>query len=416
MQEMNGKQLQRAGLQSALDAMADTPVVAINGARQVGKSTLAQQLWASNGGQFVTLDDAAQRDAARADPRGFVERNIDGPLIIDEVQRAPELFRAIKAAVDRDRRPGRFVLTGSTRLLSQPGFADALVGRVEVVELWPLSQGELRETTDRFVDIVFDGVPSWTTSNITRQQLIGTLLAGGFPEAISRPANRRAAWFDSYLATLTQTVIRDLTGIERLAEMPRIIRLCAARSGLELNVTNFANELTLPPRTLDGYLASLANLFVVQLIPAWSTNVSKKVIRRPKLVMVDSGLAARLVGLTAESAALPTAPLGPLLESFVAMELRKHLSWSQHGTTLWHFRDRDGIEVDFVLERPDGTVVGIEVKASSAVSTRDTKGLRYLAERLGDRFVAGVVLSFMPEPTPLGDKLAALPLDVLWRL
>lgn len=410
---MSEPEFRRAALDTALAALADTPVVAINGARQVGKSTLARQLWQRAGGQVVTLDDETQRDAALADPRGFVERKFDGPLIIDEVQRVPELFRAVKAAVDRDRRPGRFILTGSTRLLSEPGFADALVGRVEVVELWPLSQGELHDRKDHFVADVFSRT-SFSPISLTRAELLRSVLAGGFPEALLRPPTRRSAWFDAYLATLTQSVIRDLTGIERLAEMPRIIRLCAARAGTELNVTNLAAELTLPPRTLDGYLAALAQLFIVQLIPAWSTNISKKVIRRPKLVMVDSGLAARLVGMTAESAAEPTAPLGPLVESFVAMELRKQLSWSQDGTTLWHFRDRDGAEVDFVLERPDGSIVGIEVKAGSSVSSRDTKGLRFLADRLGDRFVAGVVLSFMPEVTPLGERLTALPLNALW--
>ncbi len=410
---MEVEEFPRAALTRLLAAMADTPVVAINGARQVGKSTLARQLL-QRGGQLVTLDDQAQRAAAAADPRGFVERDLAGPLIIDEVQYVPELFRAVKAAVDRDRRPGRFVLTGSTRLLSQAGFADALVGRVEIVELWPLSQGELRGRVDGFADRVFDGSVSSTITGASRAESIAAVLQGGFPEVASRLKSRRGAWFDSYLRTLTETVVRDLSGIERVAEMPRVIRLCAARSGLELNVTNLAGELTLPPRTLDGYLATLANLFVLQLIPAWSTNVSKKVIRRPKMVLSDSGLAARLVGLTEESAALPTVPLGPILESFVAMELRKQLSWSSNGTTLWHFRDRDGMEVDFVLEQPDGSVVAIEVKASSTVTMRDTKGLRFLADRLGERFKAGVVLSFMPEPTPLGPKLSALPLQALW--
>ena len=364
---MEAKEYPRAALTSLVAAMVDTPVVAINGARQVGKSTLARQLL-QHGGQLVTLDDQAQRAAAAADPRGFVERDLAGPLIIDEVQYVPELFRAVKAAVDRDRRPGRFVLTGSTRLLSQAGFADSLVGRVEIVELWPLSQGELQGRVDRFADRVFEGSVGSTITGATRAESIAAVLQGGFPEVASRTHNRRGAWFDSYLRTLTETVVRDLSGIERVAEMPRVIRLCAARSGLELNVTNLAVELTLPPRTLDGYLATLANLFVVQLIPAWSTNVSKKVIRRPKMVLADSGLAARLVGLTEESAAMPTAPLGPILESFVAMELRKQLGWSSNGTTLWHFRDRDGIEVDFVMERPDGSVVAIEVKASSTVT------------------------------------------------
>jgi uncharacterized protein len=406
----------RAALASVLAAIADTPVVAINGARQVGKSTLAQQVLKLTHGQLLTLDDGAQRDAANADPRGFVERRTDGPLIIDEVQFAPPLFRALKAAVDRDRRPGRFILTGSTRLLSTAGFADALVGRLEVVELWPFTQGEIAgNTRHNFVDAAFEApLADSRPSGLTRVDYLERIVAGGFPEAVTRRADRRGAWFTNYLSTLMEKLIRDVSGIERIADLPRIIRLCAARSGEELNVASMANELGLPPRTLDGYLAFLANVFVIQLIPAWSTNLSKKVIRRPKLVIVDSGLAAHLTGTTVRRAEDPTAPIGALLETFVAMELRKQLGWSQQQPTLWHFRDRDGAEVDLVLERPDGTVVGIEVKASSTVSQRDTRGLTFLADRLGDRFHAGYVLSAMPEPTPLGPKLTALPLESLW--
>ncbi len=395
--------------------MADTPIVAINGARQVGKSTLAEQILHSAGGSLVTLDDDAQRSAAASDPRSFVERNIDGPLIIDEVQFGPQLYRALKAAVDRDRRPGRFIVTGSTKLLSTDGFADALVGRLEVVELWPFSQGEIHGSHDGFVDWAFGdrrvepglGPPSRID---TFQRIVG----GGFPEAITRQPRRRDAWFESYVVTLTEKLIRQLSGIERVAELPRLIKLCAARAGGELNVTSIANELGLPPRTVDGYLAVLANLFVIQLIPAWSTNLSKKVVRRPKLVMVDSGLACSLTGMTIDRIDDPAAPLGQLLESFVAMELKKQLTWSQTRATLWHFRDRDGAEVDLLLERADGQVVGIEVKASSTITSRDTKGLRFLAERLGDRFHAGYVISTMPEPTPLGDKIAAVPCSWLW--
>ncbi len=408
-------QLPRAALANVLAALGDTPVVAINGARQVGKSTLAQHVMALTGGQVVTLDDSPQRDAANADPRGFVERRIDGPLIIDEVQFAPPLFRALKAAVDRDRRPGRFILTGSTRLLSADGFADALVGRLEVVELWPFTQGEILGHPDDFVDRVFDDQPPvQPIGQLGRGDYLERVVVGGFPEAVARRPDRRGAWFSGYLSALTEKLIRDLSGIERIADLPRIIRLCAARSGEELNVTSMANELAIPPRTLDGYLAFLANLFVVQLVPAWSTNLSKKVIRRPKIVLVDSGLAAHLTGTTVARAADPTTPIGGLVEAFVAMELRKQASWSGHRPTLSHFRDRDGAEVDLILERPDGMIVGVEVKASTTVSSRDTRGLRFLADRLGDRFHAGYVLSMMPEPTPLGPKITALPIESLW--
>ena len=334
------------------EALTDTPIVAINGPRQVGKSTLATGVLERHGGVLVTLDDETQRRAANNDARGFAERIHAGPLIVDEVQFAPPLFRALKAAVDRDRRPGRFVLTGSTRLLSADGFADGFVGRLEVVELWPLTQGEIDSQPDGFIDWAFsDDHSTPVSSELTRYDYAKRIDRGGFPEAIHRVDKRRSRWFASYLTTLVEKVVRQVSGIERSREIPKILRVCAARSGDELNVTRVANELGLPPRTLDGYLALLANVFVLQLIPAWSTNLSSKVIRRPKLVMVDSGLTAYLCGTS----------------------------------------------------------------ATRSVSPPDTSGLRFLAERLGDRFHAGYVLSCMPEATPLGNKLTALPLEALWR-
>lgn len=396
--------------------MQDTPVVAINGPRQVGKSTLASGLLQRFPGVLVTLDDEAQSQAANDDARGFVERGHSGPLIIDEVQLAPPLFRALKAAVDRDRRPGRFVLTGSTRLLSAEGFADAFVGRLEVVDLWPLSQGEIDGQPDGFVNWAFSDVPrELVGSELTRYEYAERLARGGFPEAVGREGQRRSRWFGSYLTTLVEKVVRQVSSIERSSEIPRILRICAAHSGQELNVTRLGSELGIPARTLDGYLALLANVFVLQLIPAWSTNLSSKVIRRPKLVMVDSGLAAHLTAMEPSRIDDPISPFGQLLEGFVAMELRKQLSWSADSVTLSHFRDRDGAEVDFILEQPDGRVVGIEVKGSRSVSSRDTKGLRYLADKLGDRFHAGFVLSCMPESISLGPKIIAAPVAALWR-
>ena len=407
----------RRALQIVRNAMTDTPVVAINGPRQVGKSTLARQLLDGANGLLLTLDDDAQRASAISDPRGYVEReNVAGPVVIDEVQLAPPLFRAVKASVDRNRNAGRYVLTGSTRLLSAKGFADALVGRIETVEIWPFTQGELDDEPDGFVDWAFSGRgPTFAVGTLTQAGCVERLARGGFPEAVKRPAARRKKWFDAYLTTLTQRVVSDVASVERASEIPRLVRLCAARSGEELNTTRIAGQLGLPARTVDGYLALLSNVFVVQLIPAWSTNLSKKVVRSPKLVVVDSGLACHLTGMNVGRVGDPTAPFGQLLESFVAMELRKQLTWSDQPVTLSHFRDRDGAEVDLVLEHANGDVVGVEVKAARSVSSRDTRGLRFLAERLGARFKAGIVLSLMPEVTPLGDQITALPLEALWR-
>lgn len=397
------------------DALADTPVVVVNGARQVGKSTLVGALSYRGEVEIVSLDNSSTREAARFDPRAFVQRPVD-TLVIDEAQLEPSLFRAIKAEVDRDRRPGRFLLTGSSRLLAAPDMADSLVGRVETIELWPFSQDELAGSGGRFLDQLFDEPRRLVRAGaLDRDELIERVCIGGFPEAVRRTPPRRRAWFDAYVTTSIQTVIRELADLERLAELPRLLKLCAARTGTELNASDVASDFGIPARTIGGYLAHLATAFFIQLVPAWSTNLSAKVIRRPKLLLVDSGLAAHLTGARPTTLARNHAAFGPLLETMVGMELRKQSSWSESSAQLYHFRDRSGVEVDFVLEHPDGRIVGIEVKATSTTRREDFRGLAFLADRLGDRFAYGVVLNTAPEATPFGAKLAALPLDALWR-
>jgi hypothetical protein len=395
-------------------ALADTPVVLLSGARQVGKTTLVANLNYSGSVEILTLDDAATRAAARTDPRAFVQRPVD-TLVIDEVQLEPDLFRAVKAEVDRDRRPGRFVLTGSSRLLAAPGMAEALVGRAETLDLWPFSQGELAGVKEGFVDQLFEE-PHRLIRNLetSRRELIDRVIAGGFPEAVRRPPARRRRWFDSYVTTVSQTTIREIAAIERLAEIPRVLKLCAARTATELNVTAIASDIGLPARTVDGYLALLATAFLIQLVPAWSTNVSSKVVRRPKLVVADGGLAAHMLGASTPAVDQPGGMFGRLLETFVINEVRKQLGWSRTNPSLWHFRDRSGVEVDLVLEHPDGRVVAIEVKATSTPTGRDLRGLRFLEERLGERFRFGVLLTASPEALPFGPRLAALPVGSLW--
>ncbi len=397
------------------DALADTPVVVVNGARQVGKSTLVRGLTYPGSVEIIGFDDAAVRSAAKSDPRGFLDRGVD-TLVIDEAQLEPTIFRAIKAEVDRDRRPGRFVLTGSSRLLAAPDMADSLVGRVDIVELGPFSQGELDGQRDLFVDTIFrqpgDLVRS---SSASRASVIERICRGGFPEVVERSAQRRRRWFDAYVTTTVQKVVREVAELERLAEIPQLLRLCAARTSTELNVAELSNQLGIPARTGSAYVARLATAFLVQTIPAWSTNLSSKVIRKPKLSIVDSGLAAHLIGTSAEVLLRDANVLGQLLETFVGNELRRQVTWSDVRPTLWHFRDRDGAEVDLILEAPNGEVVGIEVKATSSPTKSDLKGLQFLADRLGDRFRFGALLCLAPEALRIGERLAVLPVDRLWK-
>jgi uncharacterized protein len=398
-------------------ALSDTPVVVVNGARQVGKSTLVTELLDPPGSvEILTLDHEPTLRAASIDPRTFLERSVD-TLVIDEAQLEPRLFRAVKASVDADRRPGRFVLTGSARLLSVPEMADALVGRVEVLELWPFSEVELAGSSSSFVDVV-DHAPGSVVRNrqVVRAELADLVVRGGFPEAVARVVGRRRAWFDAYATTSITRVINQLSDLERVAEIPRLLRLLAARSSQELNVAKLASEFGWSARTVDAYIAQLGGAFVLQLLPAWSVNLSSKVVHRPKIHLVDTGLAAALCGLTRERLLAEPEQFGALLETFVVMELRKQISWSQTQPSMWHFRDRGGAEVDVVLEYPDGRVVAVEVKGGATPSHSDARGLRLLRDRLGDRFHHGYLATTAPEAHPLEDRLSAIPVSALWDL
>ncbi len=397
------------------EALTDTPVVVVNGARQVGKSTLVADLLRLPGRvETLTLDHEPTRRAASMDPRTFVERSVD-TLVIDEAQLEPRLFRAVKASVDADRRPGRFLLTGSARLLSVPEMADALVGRVEMIELWPFSEVELGAAGFSVLDAIERLPASIVQSRIVDREVLAALVVrGGFPEVIARTAGRRRSWFDSYATTTVTRVVNQLADLNRVAEIPRLLKMLAARSSDELNVAKLASEFGWSARTIDSYLAQLAAAFVLQLLPAWSVNLSSKVVHRPKIHLLDTGLAAALGGLSAERVLDSPERFGALLESFVVMELRKQLSWSASQPSLWHFRDRGGAEVDIVVEFPDGRIVGIEVKSGATPSHNDARGLRLLRDRLGSRFLHGYLATTAPEAHPLEDRLSAIPVTALW--
>lgn len=399
------------------EALADTPVVLIHGPRQSGKSTLARRL-VSDGfpAEYVTLDDLTVLGAARASPADFLAR-FDGPVVIDEAQRAPELFLAIKAEVDRDRRPGRFLLTGSARVRFIPEISEALAGRVEILTLWPLSQGEIEGRRERFVDELFAGrPPRWEGAPLDRGEILERALIGGYPEVVRRRQKaRRGRWFASYLTTILQREVRDLAEIEGLTELPRLLALVAARAGGIQNISELARATGMPQTTVKRYLALLVATFLVEKVPAWSGNLGKRLLKSPKLFPVDTGLMGHIVGLDSDGLDAPGAPVGPLLETFVVSEIRKQIGWSEARPTIHHFRSARQEEVDIVLEDPRRRVVAIEVKASAAVDARDFRHLEGLREDLGDRFVAGLVLHTGREAVAFGDRLQAVPIGSLWR-
>ncbi len=406
-------------------ALQDTPVVVLHGARQTGKSTLARHLVElGHPATYITFDNATALGAAKKDPVGFLA-GFDGPVIIDEVQRAPELVLPIKADVDRNRHPGRFLLTGSAHVMQIPRLADALVGRMEVLTLRPLSQGEIAGVREGFVDAVFAQDPPRPPdggSDRAPAKCVGGLaqriVAGGYPEAVQRAEeDRRRKWFEAYLSGVQMRDVRELSNIERLGELPQLMAAVAGRSGVLLNYAELGRDVGLNQVTTKRYLALLRATFIVHAVQPWFTNRIKRVVKSEKLYFTDTGLLAHVLDATAEGMASDRKRTGTLLENFVALELVKQVAWSKTQPTVWHFRDHRGHEVDVLLESPGGRkIVGIEVKAARTLNTEDTKGMRVLAEAAGDRFHRGIVLYGGDEFLPLGRDLFAMPVAALWQL
>lgn len=397
-------------------ALGDTRVVVLNGARQTGKSTLARLVAGSRPGTAIRyLDDTTVRAAADADPAAFVRH--DDLLVIDEVQRVPDLILAIKHKVDLDPRPGQFLLTGSARLFALQQIPDLLPGRSETIELWPLSQGEIERISNGFVDAVFELGQDLAAhpSTLNRSDYVQRALAGGYPEAVRRTdLGRRARFFESAISDLISRDVRQLSDIERPADMRRLLGAVAAQMASLVVPGTLAGRLQIPASTLKRYLDLLELLYVVHQVPAWSTNLTTRAVATPKMIVTDSGLAGHLAGITMRRATRPTTPIGPLLENFVLSELARQLSWATEPIRLYHYRDRDGYEVDAVLEHASGEIVAIEVKAAETVRAEDFRGIQRLARRLDDQLIAGIVLYAGSQPLPFGDRLRALPISALW--
>ena len=400
-----------------LEALSDSPVVLLHGARQTGKSTLVQHITSGERpARYLTFDDTTVLSAATADPEGFLA-SIDGPITLDEVQRAPELFLAIKADVDRNRQPGRYLLTGSANVLMLPKLSESLAGRMEILPLWPLSQGEISDHREGFIDALFAG----KTAQISKIKKTGValtdiLLRGGYPEAYRRKVpSRRRAWFNSYISTILQRDVRDLANVEGLSAMPRLLTLLASRVGSLLNHAEVSRSLGMPQTTLKRYIALLEATFLVQLLPAWSGNLGKRLVKSPKLYLNDTGLVASLIGQMDEDGLRQLQLVGPLAENFVVMELCKQATWSRTEPSLFHFRTVAGREVDVVMESPSGDLVGVEVKTSGTVGADAFKGLQALAEGAGKQFRQGVVLYQGKDVIPFGKGLHAVPMAALWQ-
>jgi len=407
--------IERLAAQEVREALADTPVVLIHGPRQCGKSTLAKQM-ANEGGErrYISFDNPRYLADAKADPLAFLE-TYDEPLVIDEVQRVPELFLPLKLKVDEDRRPGRYLLTGSANVLHLPKIADSLAGRMAIVDLLPFSQSELEGSGDNFIDRIFEGAIPKKAKPTDEQDLHARLVRGGFPEPSGRTSpSSRERWFTDYLRSMIERDVRDIANIDALSQVPRILRLIAARSGTTLNVASLARDTGIPNTSLHRYLDLLRAIFVTQSVLPWSNSLDVRLVKTPRTYLVDSGMLCQLDNVTESTMAKDRDKFALVLESFVAMELKKLARFSNLRPEIHHLRTVRNLEVDFVLEARGGGIVGIDVKASKTLNGSEVDGLRYLNELAEDKFQHGIVLYTGQQVEPLAKNITALPISTLW--
>lgn len=403
------------------EALESFRVVVLHGARQSGKTTLAKQVAADRGGTYATLDDDQTLLAALEDPRTFLGEQRH-PLVIDEIQLGGDrLVRAIKTAVDDDPARGRFLLTGSTDFLSVPTISESLAGRAAIMRLWPLSVAEIHRAPGSSLLAWFEGgVEPGEVSQLTRSDYLRLVCRGGYPEVVELPPAPRRTWFESYTETVISRDVAALADVRRAGALRALLRLAAARTAGELNVADWCRRLGIDRGTVESYLGWLRMVFLIHELPAWTRSPAPRVVRRPKLHLTDTGLAAALMNVDVDALRPATATLtGTLLETFVANEVARQVSASGEPLHLHHYRDGSGHEVDLVIERSDGTVVAVEVKATASPGPDHLRQLVWLRDRLDEAspgtFRAGVLLHSGERSLRVGDRLYSSPIDVLWR-
>ena len=398
-----------------LDALEDSPVVLVHGPRQCGKTTLARMVGERFGYTYLNFDDTVVRNAASADPDGFVA-DLPERVVLDEVQRVPSLFLALKRTVDENRTPGRFLLTGSSHVLTVPKLADSLAGRMEVVQLHPLSQAELQRQPPRFLDDLFAGRFAAHDGTRLGMELAERIVAGGYPPALARPPGRRRAnWYRDYIDALVQRDVAELARIRSLDALPRLLALAAAQTARLFNLANLGSPFGLSRPTISGYVTLLERVFLIERLQPWYNNRLSRLVKTPKLHFVDTGLACALLNIGPEELHRDRMQLGLLMETFVFQELRRQAACHERPHTFCHFRDKDGVEVDAVVERGPRAMAGVEVKAGATVRESDFHGLRKLQQTAGERFCAGVVVYDGDVCASFGDRLYAVPVRRLWE-
>jgi uncharacterized protein len=396
-----------------VEALSDTPVVLVRGPRQAGKTTLVRQ-FVEPKRPFITLDDDLTLLSAKRDPVGLV-RDLDC-CVIDEIQRAPALLLAIKKAVDEDRRPGRFLITGSANLMTLPTVADSLAGRMETLTLLPLARCEIQAGDGFWIDRVFQGQIPKPTKPETGAALAKKVFLGGYPEMLSRTTTRRRlAWAKQYVEAIIQRDVRDIASIERLDQLSGLLRYLAQTSGQQCNFSQLGGQLGLSHKTVGKYLGVFEQMFLVRRIEVWLTNRLSRLVKMPKVQFIDSGLLSSLLNMTETSSVQDRTGFGRVLESFVYAELLKQTTWADEYYGIYYYRDKDQVEVDIVVENQSGDIIGIEAKAAATVCDGDLKGLKKLYSLASKHFIAGIVLYDGTATLPLGPRLWAVPFSTLWN-
>ncbi len=396
-------------------ALSRSPVVLLNGARQVGKTTLAREFLQEKGYTYLTFDDELTYVAAKNNMTAFIE-NIKKPVILDEVQRIPEIFLPIKVDVDNNRIPGRYLLTGSANPLLIPRLGDSLAGRMEILDLMSLSQGEIESKEEKFIDALFGSQPLQSPSTtLSKENLYKKIIRGGYPSVQHLNEEDYEAWMHSYLSLILQRDIKDLAQIEKLTELPNLLKVLASRASGLLNVADVSRDCKLAIKTLHRYIALLETIFMIHLQNPWSSNLTLRFVKAPKLYLIDSGLLAYLLGINLSGALSNPMQFGKILENFVVMELKKQATWSNTKLNQYHFRTSGGDEVDIILEDRAGNIVGIEIKSSEQVNADDFKGLKTLQNKVGNKFIRGIVLYTGSKYMPFDKDLCVLPVNALWE-
>jgi len=415
------RQLIRRNIESIVrDTLNDTPVAVIQGARQVGKSTLTEIVSENMDSVRITLDSNAALTAAKENPFEFVTQHSDGLLIIDEIQKCPELLSEIKLSVDKNRRPGQFLITGSANILSLRSANESLAGRAETITLMPFSVGEITGVKEDIVSkLMHRDILSRlrNTKPLTRagySKLIGN---GGYPDAQKRILKRRKAYFDNYIIRVLDHDANELYGLAHIDRLKTIYSLLAGNPSQIYNRANISRLVGIPESSMNGYIRLIEDLCLLHTIPGWGKNYSHRAINRQKVILSDTGLVCSLTGMTSDFLANieNSNELGPILEAFVIAEINKQKTWSDTNYNLFHYRDRDNKEVDLVLELDGGKIIAIEIKSSSSFSKKDFAGMKLLRDMLGNRFHCGIVLYTGEEVLPFGDRLFAAPISAIWQ-